>query len=85
MLVERGRIEIRPGNVQERILALVGETGFVVCSLDANIALLARELPFTHHDPADRFVAATAYSLGCPLATVDQKLIGLPWLETVQS
>jgi len=48
----------------------------------AEIAVLARTLAFTHEDPADRFIAATSYQEGVPLATSDSRLLNLDWLVT---
>lgn len=55
-----------------------------VVPIDSEIALKSRILPFGHDDPADRFIGATAFCLQCPLATVDTKLAGLPFLTTIQ-
>ena len=55
-----------------------------VIPLDLEIALLSRSLPYRHEDPADRFIAATAHRLGVPLATSDARLLGLPWLLTLE-
>jgi PIN domain nuclease of toxin-antitoxin system len=54
-----------------------------VISRDNEIAILSRALQFVHDDPADRFIASTAYSAQVPLATVDSRLASLPWLRTV--
>lgn len=54
---------------------------FRIVQLDEEIAMLARTLPFNHDDPADRFIAATSYRLMCPLATVDDRLRKLEWLN----
>lgn len=40
-------------------------------------------LDLPHPDPADRFIAATAQFLGCPLVTADRRLRAAPWLETI--
>ena len=55
----------------------------VVVPIDAEIAILSRTLEFNHSDPADRFIAATAYHLNCPLATADEQLRQLSWLNTL--
>ncbi len=51
--------------------------------VEPEIIFLSRELPFFHSDPADRFIGATAYHLGLPLATSDSELRRLPWLQTL--
>lgn len=49
--------------------------------IDEKIAILSRTLAFEHNDPADRFIAATAVCHKCKVATDDQKLRALPWLN----
>ena len=43
--------------------------------LSFEIAMLAREIPLEHDDPADRFIAATAIKHGLHLMTADKRLI----------
>ncbi len=62
----------------------VSESEFIPAPLTFEVALLSRELPFNHDDPADRFLAATARAYDVPLATHDTRLIALPWLKTIQ-
>jgi PIN domain nuclease of toxin-antitoxin system len=51
--------------------------------LTHEIALAARQLPFAHQDPADRFLAATAKVLGLTLVTADVNLLGLGDIATL--
>lgn len=51
--------------------------------LTHEIALAARELPFDHRDPADRFLAATAHVLQLTLVTADDRLLGLGKIATL--
>jgi PIN domain nuclease of toxin-antitoxin system len=51
--------------------------------LTHEIALAAQQLPWTHQDPADRFLAATAQVLGLTLVTADERLLGLKDLATL--
>ena len=46
--------------------------------LTHEIALVARQFPWTNQDPADRFLAATAKVLDLTLVTADQNLLSLP-------
>lgn len=57
--------------------------GIEVVPLDAPTAVEADHLPLPHPDPADRFIAATALRLGAVLVTRDEKLQGLPGLQTL--
>jgi len=79
LLQGKGRIEVQ-GNIRDWI---------------ANATLDLREAPLTHEivlatqelqlhqDPADRFLAATAYVLGLTLVTADQRLLGLGKVATL--
>lgn len=51
--------------------------------LTHQIALAARELQFSHEDPADRFIAATAKVLDLTLVTADARLLGLGEIATL--
>lgn len=54
-----------------------------VVPVDEEIVILSRTLEFRHDDPADRFIAATAFRCRAPLATLDAKLQGLSWLSAL--
>ena len=47
------------------------------------IAVMARFLRLRHKDPADRFLAATAFVLGLTLVTADVNLLGLGEIPTL--
>jgi len=51
--------------------------------LTHEIVLAAHQLPLPHADPADRFLAATAHSLGLTLVTADERLLGLGEIKTL--
>jgi PIN domain nuclease of toxin-antitoxin system len=56
---------------------------FKMAPLTHEIAILSETLKFKHADPADRFIAATAYAYSAKLATDDEGLTKLDWLETI--
>jgi len=81
LLAEKGRIVIQggaPGAILRRYLEL---SGFIEAPLTGEIAVLSRTLKFDHDDPADRFIAATAYAHGAELATSDARLRSLAWVK----
>jgi PIN domain nuclease of toxin-antitoxin system len=80
--MEKGRIE-SVATPENTVRAWLRESPFEVIPLDQEIVLLSRTLNFRHDDPADRFIAATAYRLNCTLATADHRLLGLPWLRVL--
>lgn len=51
--------------------------------LTREIVLASEELPLKHQDPADRFLAATAYVLDLTLVTADGNLLGLGEISTL--
>ncbi len=51
--------------------------------LTHEIVLAAQELPLSHPDPADRFLAATALVLGLTLVSADRRLLGLGEISTL--
>jgi len=81
LLVERGRLGVEVRDAGVRFMRQIADCGFVEAPLTAEIAVLSRTLEFQHEDPADRFIAATAYALGAKLATSDTRLRKLPWIE----
>ncbi len=50
---------------------LIGEQGALVASLVPDVALLAAVMDWSHRDPFDRFLAATAFHLGIALVSAD--------------
>lgn len=51
--------------------------------LTHEIVVATQELPLSHRDPADRFLAATASVLGLTLVTADAHLLGLGTIATL--
>ena len=82
ILADKGRIELNsePLIWVKRYLRSVD---FKEAHLTHEIAILSRKIKLSHQDPADRFLAATALNLDLILATVDRRLTGLNWLQTI--
>jgi PIN domain nuclease of toxin-antitoxin system len=53
--------------------------------LTHEIVVAARKLRFSHNDPADRFLAATAQHLRLTLVTADTALLGLGDISTLSN
>ncbi len=81
MLAEKGRIEVKGDSPATVLMDLMRSCGFTSVPLTNEIAVLSRTLAFQHDDPADRFIAATAYALQGELATSDERLRNLPWIK----
>ncbi len=79
-LQAKGRIEL-PADISTWVAEATAS--FREAPLTHEIALAARNLPLSHHDPADRFLAATAQILRLTLVTADVKLLGLGDISTL--
>lgn len=51
--------------------------------LTREVVVASEQLPLGHQDPADRFLAATAYVLDLTLVTADAHLLGLGEISTL--
>lgn len=80
LLHARGRIRLR-GSIREWLSNATAH--FREAPLTHEIVLAAQELNLTHRDPADRFLAATAGTLGLTLVTADDRLLGLGEISTL--
>lgn len=82
LLVEKGRISLQLDAatwIDQSLKALAMREA----SLNHQIAILSRQLTLSHQDPADRFIAATVIHYQLQLATVDARLTGADWLQTI--
>ena len=75
MLVDNGKLGLgRP--VAQWFAEVLAAPGFHSADLTIDIGADAGALPGdSHRDPADRLLVATARALGCPLITVDRKIL----------
>jgi len=80
MLNAKGKIRLH-GDPAEWISKATARTR--EAPLTHEIALAAQQLPWTHRDPADRFLAATAQVLGLTLVTADERLLALKGIATL--
>jgi len=80
LLNARGRIRLR-GNLEEWLERAT--TNLQEAPLSHEIVLAAQQLPISHPDPADRFIAATAQVLDLTLVTADELLLGLGEIKTL--
>jgi PIN domain nuclease of toxin-antitoxin system len=84
MLFARARLNPRaPTTPTHYIRGLIIGYGLEILPINAEIAITAQSTLFTHGDPADRLIAATAIVHKTPLLTSDEKLRAVPGLETI--
>lgn len=83
MLSKRGRLSFRmPTDVWVERCERLPFLRFI--PIDNVIARTAVNLPEPFHaDPADRIIAATALTVGCPLITKDAKIRACPGIRTI--
>jgi PIN domain nuclease of toxin-antitoxin system len=80
LLHAKGRIRLH-GSAREWVASATAH--FREAPLTHEIVAAAHELPLSHQDPADRFLAATAEVLGLTLVTADHRLLGLGTIATL--
>ncbi|MEY4769256.1 MAG: hypothetical protein RL637_1895 [Pseudomonadota bacterium] len=73
ILSEKNRINLKP-SAQEWIVKAIEQSQVKEIQLSHAIAMKSRMLDVLHQDPADRFIAATAWEYDLILMTVDEKL-----------
>lgn len=82
-LLRKGKLEL--GVLPHDWLARIEELSFVhFIPVDNKIAAYSVHLPdFSHKDPADRIIVATALTLGAKLITSDRRLLTYPHVQSV--
>jgi PIN domain nuclease of toxin-antitoxin system len=84
-LVERGRLML-PVPLAEWMPQALAYPGLRLLELSPEIAIESTQLPGAfHRDPADQIIVATARLLGCPLVTLDQAILGYPYVDLAPS
>lgn len=73
ILAEKGRIELSP-SPNEWIAEALKRSPVKEAKLSHTIAIKSRYIELPHKDPADRFIAATAWENDLILITEDEKL-----------
>ena len=82
MLIDRGRLD--PGMDARQFLDDVLAARLIdVLPISAEIAVLSQSAEFSHGDPADRLIAATALLHRAPLVTSDSRLRKVKSIVTV--
>jgi PIN domain nuclease of toxin-antitoxin system len=79
-LVEKGRMDLT-GSVSEWLNAALSYPGVQLQDLTLPIVVKATQLQGFHNDPADQLIVATAQVYGCPLLTVDAKIVNYPHVK----
>ncbi|MEO7453466.1 MAG: type II toxin-antitoxin system VapC family toxin [Fimbriimonadales bacterium] len=81
VLVQKGRVQLPLEEPGAALREWIRSSRFIEAPLTGEVAVLSRTLEFEHEDPADRFIAATAFANDARLATSDSRLRALKWLK----
>lgn len=81
-LVQLGRLSLSI-SVDEWLKAALAYQGVQLLELTIPIIVESTKLTGFHRDPADQLITATARIYGCPLLTVDAKILAYPNVETL--
>lgn len=74
VLAERGRVTLEP-DPRRWLDKAMSLTPVVEAPLTFDVAAASRSIALEHHDPADRFIAASAKVFGLTLVTADERLL----------
>jgi len=84
MLHSRGRLQAPPEvGLVELVSDILASLQMQVLPITPRIAALSQEPRFSHGDPADRLIAATAIATGLPLISMDSRLREVPGLRCI--
>lgn len=81
MLEKRGRIRIN-GPFRKWTEEAFERFSVNEAPINNEVAIVSHEVPLSHADPADRFIAATSLVYDLTLLTVDERLVGAKGIST---
>lgn len=82
-LVEKNRL-VFSCSISEWLEAALAYPGVQLLDLTLPIVVDSTQLTGFHSDPFDQIIVATARFHGCPLLTVDAKILNYPDVETLK-
>ncbi|KAB8317451.1 type II toxin-antitoxin system VapC family toxin [Tolypothrix campylonemoides VB511288] len=82
-LVEKNRL-ILPLAIDEWLEESLAYPGVQLLDLTLPIVVESTQLRGFHRDPFDQIIVATARIYGCPLLTVDTKILNYPNVQTLK-
>ncbi|HEY9872467.1 MAG TPA: type II toxin-antitoxin system VapC family toxin [Candidatus Obscuribacterales bacterium] len=82
-LVEKNRINLT-NSVDEWINEALAYPGIKLINLTPSIVIQSTKLVGFHNDPADQIIVATAQNYGCPLLTVDARILKYPNVQVLK-
>ena len=82
VLERKGRIRV-PQGVAEWVETSVRDLELIEAPITIEVALAIPNINFSHGDPADHFLAASAKVFSLTLVTADENLLGVPGIEVM--
>ena len=82
ILVRKGRFRLRP-DIPTWVANSLSELRLIEAPFTVEVPLAMSLLSFSHADPADRFLAASAKVFDLTLVTADEKLIRTPGIKVL--
>jgi PIN domain nuclease of toxin-antitoxin system len=83
VLAQKGRVEIVGDTPEAWVRKALEEAPVREAVLGYEIAIQSRNIDLPHHDPADRFIAATALVYDLVLVTADKRLLACHRIDTL--
>ncbi len=84
LLGEKGRIKMTPDPVRW-VRAALKNTPFQEATLNGEVAFASRSIQWTHADPADCFLVATALVFDLTLITADRNIWKYPGVKCLKN
>ena len=82
VLLRKGRMEL-PQDIAAWVAMTIADLQLTEAPLTTDVALAMSSLNFSHGDPADHFLAATAKVFDLTLVTADENLLQLPGIKVL--
>jgi PIN domain nuclease of toxin-antitoxin system len=82
VLCRKGRLRLQP-DIPTWVANSFSELRLIEAPLTVEVPLAMSSLSFSHADPADQFLVASAQVFGLVLVTADEKLISIPGIKVL--
>ena len=82
ILSRKGRFHVQP-DISTWVKKSISDLQLIEAPLTVEVTLAIPSIKFSHGDPADQFLAATAKVFGLTLITADEHLLKLPGIRVL--
>jgi PIN domain nuclease of toxin-antitoxin system len=84
LLCRKGRLRVQP-DIPTWVAKSTSDLQIVEAPLTMEVALAMPSMSFSHGDPADHFLAASAKVFGLTLLTADEKMLSVPGVKAFRN